>query len=70
MNDGSAESWMHRALCLEAECSSRSAAADHMRQEIDILEEGLRQAKLEIARLKGVLRVRYGSETVQADPGD
>ena len=56
MNDGSADGWMHRALCLEAEASSRSAAADVMRKEIDILEEGLRQAKLEIARLKGVLR--------------
>jgi hypothetical protein len=63
MNDGSAEAWMHKALCLEAEVSSRSAAQDHMRGEIDVLEEGLRQAKMEIDRLKSLLRVRYGSET-------
>ena len=56
--EDTAESWRHRALCLEAEISARSASNDVKQQEIDILEEGLRQAKQEIDRLKRILDFR------------
>jgi len=67
--DGTAEEWKHRAKCLEAEVSARSAATVRLRLENDILEEGLMQAKREIARLKGIMRVRCDGETAPAESG-
>ena len=61
--EDTAESWRHRALCLEAEVSARSASCDVKQQEIDILEEGLRQAKEEIAKLKRMLEFRRVTKT-------
>jgi hypothetical protein len=57
------EGWRHRALCLEAEVSARSAACGVKDDEICILEEGLRQAKEEIAKLKRMLDFRRVTKT-------
>jgi len=61
--EDTAESWRHRALCLEAEVSARSASCDIKQQEIDILEEGLRDARKQIEELKRQLEFRRVTKT-------
>lgn len=61
--EDTAESWRHRALCLEAEVSARSAACSVKEDEICILEEGLREAKKKIEELQRELEFRRGPET-------
>jgi hypothetical protein len=56
--EDTAESWRHRALCLEAEVSARSASCDVKQLEIDHLEEGLREARIQIEELKRQLEFR------------
>ena len=48
----------HREMCLQSEVTSRSAACDVMRKEIDFLEEGLREAKKKISELQRELEFR------------
>jgi predicted RNase H-like nuclease (RuvC/YqgF family) len=66
--EDTAESWRHRALCLEAEVSARSAACDVKQQEIDILEEGLREARKQIDELKRKLEFRRTTKTAASRP--
>jgi hypothetical protein len=61
--EDTADSWRHRALCLEAEVSARSAACGVKEQEICILEEGLREAKAKIAELTRELEFRRVTKT-------
>jgi len=58
MNDGSREGWMHEALRLQAEISSRSASNDLKQKHIDLLEDGLVQARKQIAELQRELEFR------------
>jgi peptidoglycan hydrolase CwlO-like protein len=61
--EDTAESWRHRALCLEAEVSARSASCDVKQREIDHLEEGLRKARKQIDELKRQLEFRRTTKT-------
>jgi hypothetical protein len=61
--EDTADSWRHRALCLEAEISARSASCDLKQQEIDHLEEGLSEARKQIEELKRELEFRRVTKT-------